>query len=82
MASAASGSLEVLVDGSVAGTSRFSAGDVEVRIPLPLQDGEGARRVELRFDRGLALPGADGRIASALLKSIVFEGGASRRAPR
>lgn len=71
---AASRSLEVLVDGSVAGTFPLSPGDVELRVPVPPRDGARTRRVELRFDRGLALPGADRRIASALLKSIAFEG--------
>ncbi|MBK8596501.1 MAG: hypothetical protein IPN83_13160 [Holophagales bacterium] len=73
--SAASGSLAVLVDGAVAGTSRFTPGDVEVRVPLALPDSGRIRRVELRFDRGLPLPGADRRIASALLQSIGFEDG-------
>jgi hypothetical protein len=61
----------VLVDGrEVARQPVSSSGLVSFKIPV---QGNGKRRVELRFDRAVPLPGTDGRPASALIQYLGFQ---------
>lgn len=68
--------LQVLLDGREVARRTLTPGDFELRAPVT--DGPARRLVELRFSKGQQLPGGDGRMVGARLRSVGFEADAAQ----
>jgi hypothetical protein len=69
---AASSTVRILLDGKEIARKSYVPGDVQFHIPVPAASGK--HRIDLLFDHAVHLPSPDNRPASALLRSIEFQG--------